>query len=55
MSWKYPFSINGDVPNEPFSNPDSDLEKNGYGELSWKMEHKSHSDEKTERVFNLHK
>lgn len=52
MSWKYPFSINGDVPNEPFSNPDSDLEKNGYGELSWKMEHNSHSDEKN-REFSI--
>ena len=51
MSWKYPFSINGDVPNEPFSNPDSDLEKNGYGELSWKMEHNSHSDEKNRESF----
>ena len=51
MSWKYPFSVNGDVPNEPFSNPDSDLENNGYGELSWKMEHNSHSDEKNREIF----
>ena len=33
-----------------FQIQDDILEKNGYGELSWKMEHNSHSDEKNNKV-----